>query len=388
MKQPQRSALVLLCLLAILVSACAPATPAARTASPLTGALGELSGRVEARFTGEPEFHPAAAGDILQVKDQVQTGEDGRARVDLSSGTIIRVAPSSLFTLASNEPAQGGLATKLKLEFGRIYIILNGGSLDVETPSGVASVRGSYMMAEIDPVTLNVTVTCLEGHCSAGGIEFTDGQKVTLFYYDPATGQYRPPLLEDMNEEDFQKWLDDNPEAKQILDLVLAARARLAAAPTEEPAPTPDPAAGVPPPGAACFGLLEPPGGASLSGGLVTFAWKSQPGAAKYRIVFTSPSGAINILETGNTSLTNYIEILPSGGVYSWEVTALDDSGAPICTASALTFSKPETSTQAPSKGKEKLSCESGQWEYPSLPCYCDPYSYENPPYCGYGQGY
>ncbi len=101
-------------------------------------------------------------------------------RIDLSSGTILRLAPASLFTLVSNEEVEGGLATKLKLELGRIYIILSGGSVDVETPSGVASVLGSYMMVEIDPFTQDVTITCLEGDCSAGGIDFSDGQKVTL----------------------------------------------------------------------------------------------------------------------------------------------------------------------------------------------------------------
>lgn len=388
MKHTRRTALALLCAFVILASACAPATP--EPASPLTGALSEISGKVDAKQGDETEFHPVQAGDILRVKDQVQTGEDGRARIDLSSGTIIRVAPSSLFTLASNEESDGSLATKLKLELGRIYIILSGGSLDVETPSGVASVRGSYMMVEIDPVTRNVTVTCLEGHCSAGGIEFTNGQKVTLFYYDPATGQYRPPFLEDMNDEDFQKWLEDNPEAKQILDQVLAARTPPTQPPTEEPtAPTPEPTTGAA--GGACFGLLEPPGGSALgSGGLVTFAWESQPGAAKYRITFISPSGALNFIEVSGTSFTNYIEILPSGGIYSWEVTALDADGAPICTASSLTFSKLESPTPVPTKEKEKKEpyCQTGQWEDPDAPCYCDPYDEVPPPYCGYGNDY
>jgi hypothetical protein len=71
--------------------------------------------------------------------------DDGRVRLDLSSGTIIRVAPSSLFTLTSNNEGDGGLLTKIKMEVGKIFIILNGGRADVETPSGVASVRGSYM---------------------------------------------------------------------------------------------------------------------------------------------------------------------------------------------------------------------------------------------------
>ena len=168
MKNIRRNAGLLLCSLLLLASACAPQP----SASPLTGTLSELSGRVESKQAEETAFQLVEAGDVLQVNDQVQTGDDGRVRIDLSSGTILRVAPASLFTLTSNEEVEGGLATKLKLELGRLYIILSGGSVDVETPSGVASVLGSYMMVEIDPVTQDVTITCLEGDCSAGGIDF------------------------------------------------------------------------------------------------------------------------------------------------------------------------------------------------------------------------
>lgn len=368
----------------LLITACAPTTPAA---SPLTGALSELSGTVNAKQAEEADFHAVSAGEVIQVNGQVQTGEDGRVRVDLSSGTIIRVAPSSLFTLASNDPVEGGLATKLKLELGRLYIILSGGSLDVDTPSGVASVRGSYMMVEVDPVTQNVIVTCYEGNCSAGGIDFTDGQKVTLFYFDPATGEYRPPLLEDMNDEDFQKWLDDNPEAKLILDQVRVPTPTLV---TIVPSPTLVRTSSNEP---TCFTLLNPPNSAILTAiGPVEFSWNPQPDTVKYLIVFTSPSGAQTTFETNGTSLTRYIESLQKGGLYLWEVTAFDANNEPICTASSFSFSKLESPTAVPApKEKEKFeeycTYDSAQWYDPNAPCYCDFQSYNNPPYC-YGGGY
>jgi hypothetical protein len=378
---------ILLLSILLLTSACgAPSTP---TALPLTGALSELSGTVNAKQAEQADFHAVTAGETLKVNGQVQTGEDGRVRIDLSSGTILRVAPASLFTLTSNEPAQGGLATKLKLELGRIYIILNGGSLDVETPSGVASVRGSYMMVEIDPFTQDITVTCLEGDCSAGGMNFTDGQKVS-FYYDPATGQYRPPLVEDMNEEDFQKWLDENPGARQILDLVLAARPQATATPTlVPPSPTPETQSN----DDACFALISPPSGALLNTiGPVNFAWEPQAGAEKYLLTFISPGGVQTTFETTATSLTRYIESMPGGGQYSWEVTAFKASNEPICSASAFAFSKLVSPIIIPpNTDNEKLSCTSelSQTTNPSAPCYCapNPPPYGNPPYCS-GGGY
>lgn len=156
--------------------------------SPLSASLSELSGKVDIKQANQDSFSPAAENARLEVNGQVQTGDDGRVRLDLSSGTIIRVAPSSLFTLTANEQSANGLMTKIKLDLGKIFIILNGGQADVETPSGVASVRGSYMKVEVDPITKDIYITCLEGNCSAsnptGSVNFTNGQKVILFAFD------------------------------------------------------------------------------------------------------------------------------------------------------------------------------------------------------------
>src|SRR5688572_13753936 len=130
------------------------------TSSQLTAILSEILGQVDVKHAGQDSFVPASTDTVLEVEGQIQTGGDGRVRLDLSSGTIIRVAPSSLFTLTSNDEVEGGLLTKIKLELGQIFIVLNGGTAEVDTPSGVASVRGCYMMVT------DGYVTCLEGNCS------------------------------------------------------------------------------------------------------------------------------------------------------------------------------------------------------------------------------
>lgn len=374
-----RPILFLLTLLLLLTSACQP-TP---TASLLTGTLNELSGRVEVKSAEETAFQSAETGELIQVNDQVQTGEDGRVRVDLSSGTIIRVAPASLFTLEANEPAEGGLATRLKLELGRIFIILKGGSLDVENPSGVASVRGSYMMVSIDPVTQDVIITCLEGHCSAGGINFTDGQKV-IFDYDPATGKYNPPILEEMSEEDFRLWLENNPEARQIYNQLQTTRPTATPTPEASPTPTSQTATIVTNTEPNCFRLQAPPDGALINAsGLVTFTWEAQEGAAWYEVAFTSPGGAKNTLVTTATRLANFIDIFPLGGTYRWEVTALRADGTVICTASAFVFTKPTSPTlEPPSAAQTTCTKKDAQWVNPRAPCYCKPQSPSNPGYC------
>lgn len=398
MKKRISNAIAILVCVFLLITACQPKPTAAPTASPLTGALSELRGVVNSKQADEADFHAVAAGDILRVNGQVQTGEDGHARLDLSTGTIIRVVPVSLFTLVSNEPAGGGLMTKLKLELGRVFVILQGGSLDVETPSGVASVSGSFMMVEIVPATLNVLVTCLEGDCRAGNpggsLDFTDGQKTTLFPPDPSTGQYQPPQLEDMNEEDFQKWRDENPEAQDTLEQVLAGLPK----PTEPPVPSPEPSKAPDtqsgqPGQLPCFKLISPLASTQLNlVGPVNFSWEPQAGAAKYQVTFTYPNGTKTTFETTSTDMTRYMETMPGGGQYSWQVTALDANNAPICSAEASTFTKLDTANDLlppPTEEEKKFTCtyDTAQWSDSTKPCYCDPNSYSNPSYC-YGGGY
>ena len=208
----------------------------------LTAALSELQGTVGIKQPGQTDFSAASADTTLVQDGQVQTGEDGRVRLDLSSGTIIRMAPSSLFTLVSNEEVDGGLDTKLQLEAGKIFIVLNGGSMDVETPSGVASVRGSYMSVWVDPVTLNVYVTCAEGRCHAanesGAVDFGTGEKTILFRRND-DGTYAPPLVEDMTAEDYQDWLDENPGLEELIQQMVeqAGRTLTAMAPTATEVP-------------------------------------------------------------------------------------------------------------------------------------------------------
>lgn len=353
----KRKTILLLMVIATVVFI-ASCQPQATAQSPLSAALSELSGAVDAKQAADEAFAPAATGTVLQSNGQIQTGDDGRVRLDLSSGTIIRVTPSSLFTLTSNDEVEGGLATRIKLDLGKIFIILSGGSADVETPSGVASVRGSYMKVEVDPETMDIYVTCLEGNCSvtnpAGTVNFSDGQKAILFHQDPVTGNWTAPNVEPMTPEEFKEWLDANPEAKEIYDQAMATVTALAQA-TEEPTATPTLVDAVPPADAssACFKIIQPETGASLPKlGQVNFEWEAQPGAEKYVITFVNQNGNRATIETTETSSEYYIEIFPNGGEYSWFVTSYAADGNEICSTEAVTFSKPAGDpTQNPDQG-------------------------------------
>lgn len=191
----------------LLLNACG-SKPAA--IPPLSAALSELQGTVLAKQAGQSDFTRVPSGFVLEQNGQVQTGDDGRVRLDLSTGTIFRVAPSSLFTLVSNTPTDKGLASKLNLEKGKIWIILSGGSVDVETPSGVASVRGSYLMVEVIDNGA-IKLTCLEGDCNlrndSGDFPLITGQTAIVL------NAQIPPFIQNMTDQEVQEWLDANPEA-------------------------------------------------------------------------------------------------------------------------------------------------------------------------------
>ncbi|MCB0102893.1 MAG: FecR domain-containing protein [Anaerolineales bacterium] len=342
----------------------------------LTATLSELTGTVELKQAEQADFSQAETNLVLNVNGQVRTGADGRARLDLSSGTIIRVAPSSLFTLTSNEEVEGGLFTKIALEAGKVFVILNGGQADVETPSGVASVKGSYLSVQV--VDGQIVITCLEGNCSLAG---NNGEEIVIpegfmltFVQDPNTGEWGAPVLGEMSPEEFEDWLNNNPEAKQLVEQGFAALTALASTeePTEEPTEVPTEAATEPADsaggtGGACSQIESPASGSGFGqNGQVNFAWTETSGASVYVITFINADGSRARIETRTNNTSFYIEVLPNGGVYEWTVTAYGSDGAEICTSTPATFTKPKADptqkippTQDPNDIQEEPSASS-----------------------------
>ncbi len=186
----------------------------------LTATLKETQGNVTIKQPGQNDFSAASPGAVLKLHGQLQTDSSSTARLDLSSGTIIRVAPSSLFTLEADTETANGLTTTLNLSLGQIFIILKGGSLNITVPSGVASVRGSFMSALIYSPSNKVFIECLEGHCAAtnngGQLDLTDGQKGILVYAGNGINQL--PQLTPINQNDYSSWLAISPEAQNIIN--------------------------------------------------------------------------------------------------------------------------------------------------------------------------
>ena len=188
-------------------------TPAGREA-----VVSDFENEVVVKATADGEFIPAESGFVIQQSGSLQTGSDSRARLDLMpEGTIVRVAPNSAFTLPEITETDGTPKTSIQLFFGKIFVLLNGGSLDVQTPSGVASVRGSLLSVSYDPETGRVQAACLEGHCA---LENEDGNEVELLegesgYVDESGEVYE---FEGIDRDEVLDWLDEAPELGEFLE--------------------------------------------------------------------------------------------------------------------------------------------------------------------------
>jgi hypothetical protein len=359
--QPSSRFLALLLALTILITACAP-VPAADPASDLTAALSELQGTVEIRNPNQAAFGPASGGTQLQVEGQVRTGADGRLRLDLSSGTTIRLAPDTLFTLLVNQPQEGSLLTHLAVAAGQIWVLLRGGELQVETPSGVASVRGSYMSVWVEPLSQDVWISCLEGSCRAenpsAALEMLAGQGTVLYSWDRVgKAPPPPPRLRSLTPQDVNQFLANNPEAQAVMNSVAATASAL---PSIVPPPTATSAT-------SCFQLASPLTGSELpAAGPWTFDWGDQPGAYKYIITITKPNGAEKSQIAWSSSFEMDAAGLPTGGGYRWQVTAYDSDIQPICSSGPWTFTKAESPAPQPPAGCFQLAGPASGSELPA----------------------
>lgn len=207
----------------------------------LSATLSELIGEVQVRDNPQDTFNQVDDGFILKTIMQLQTREKSRVRLDLSTGSIVRLGQNTIFSLDPPESGGDGALSRLELQVGRVWVVLKGGRLDVNTPGGLASVRGSYMSVWVKSGTNEIIICCLEGNCSyqnAGGIvNLTTGQKII------SNDTNVKPAVQPMNQADIQDWQDNSPESSEIISqvapLVVTSTPTITPAATSTPAPYP-----------------------------------------------------------------------------------------------------------------------------------------------------
>jgi hypothetical protein len=200
--------------------------------------ISEIQNTVEARESDSAKWRTADTGEQVAAGGGVRTGDESRARLDIDPDkTILRIAPNTEFKLETLSSESGDPVTKFVLEAGKLFVrvtqALGGGSFEVETPSGVATVRGSLMSAGYSRDTGQLVVTCLEGDCQIGDTarnvftDLTEGEAAEI----PGAGQ--TPLGERlMTEAELDDWLLNFPELSVLIERI---RQRI----REEATPTP-----------------------------------------------------------------------------------------------------------------------------------------------------
>jgi len=101
----------------------------------------------------------ALPGAQLFLGDQLATGPTGAMGVILRDETVLSLGPSSLTRLEhfAYEPAQGQLGMVLRVTRGLIEYLsgkiskLAPGSVRIETPVATLGIRGTHLLARIEP---------------------------------------------------------------------------------------------------------------------------------------------------------------------------------------------------------------------------------------------
>lgn len=150
----------------------------------------------------------AAIGERLRDRDVVATSANTRAALRFTDdGSILRVNPNSQVRLTAGDE-RGVLVRTLQLEFGEVWARVThhqGTTLRVQTPAGVAAVKGTEFVVQVgrDGTT---TVLTLEGVVEffnqAGRVDVPAGRKVTV---DSAT---RAPQAVPATAEDVRRATD------------------------------------------------------------------------------------------------------------------------------------------------------------------------------------
>ena len=173
--------------------------------------ISDLVAEVRARNASFRAMAPAVSGTVISIGGLVETGVASRARVTLADGAIIRLDENSSFELTEMElDSDWDPITTLKLLGGRVWAQIKGGSLEIETPNSVASVRGSKMGVGISE-TGDVVVTNLEGavKLEVGGVSVDVGRGEQALI--PQGGG--APVVGPMDQAQLEAWVANNPEA-------------------------------------------------------------------------------------------------------------------------------------------------------------------------------
>jgi len=200
---------------------------------PRTARVSEIINIVEARVAQQPAFAPATIGLTLVANGQVRTAAASKARLDFSEGSLVRLSEKTMLTVEELAEDSHGPISRFRLTLGKIWVSVFNRTFELETPVGVATVRGSFAVFEVllenpaDPTSLKLIMDCLEGDCTAKNDvtdrRFGNLERIEMKKTSPQiVPQPAPP-------EALLEFLSNNREAQsqQILPTLTAAAPQL-----------------------------------------------------------------------------------------------------------------------------------------------------------------
>ena len=181
----------------LVLAACAPALPlgAAETQAALVQALATARAQPPAAITAvptatalPPDVVDMGGAELVKLSGEVRAGRS--LLVQLDGGSQIVFSAGSVFTISEFGTDPANAQTRIELTLGEVYVALKGGSLDVNTPSGSASVSGSLLGITLVPGSTELVATCMEGvvKLKREGVEVTvpPGQRAAVSNESPA----------------------------------------------------------------------------------------------------------------------------------------------------------------------------------------------------------
>lgn len=171
-----------------------------------------VEGMVQVRAMPDAEPIAASPNQILSVGNELITGADGQVVIEMDDGTTMIITEESSFVVQALEGTPESPISRFFLNLGQVFAFHEGelpddAAFEVETPNGVAAIRGSMVQVMYDPITGQVIVTCVTGHCSltAGGVtvDLTEGQWVEVEGFDLPPGE-----IFVMDDSQLQAWID------------------------------------------------------------------------------------------------------------------------------------------------------------------------------------
>lgn len=113
-----------------------------------------VSGTVEFAKKGSSAWMPLIKGVLIVQGHTVRTGANSTAVLRWFDGNVVKIGPSSLFTIDSLSRSGAAETSKLDLAQGSVYakskkISAGQSSFEVKTPTAIAGVRGTEFLAAI-----------------------------------------------------------------------------------------------------------------------------------------------------------------------------------------------------------------------------------------------